>query len=100
MILCLGAAICAGAIVANPSSPVARPADQNQNKLSATAMGPAIRVSRRRTIPFGRVIGQVARKQLPASHMIQPPGALGSKSICVIGLVVSAMEGIIGRHTR
>jgi rare lipoprotein A len=43
MILRLGAAICAGAIVANPSSPVARPADQNQNKLSATAMGPAIR---------------------------------------------------------
>ena len=44
MILCLGAAICVGAIViANPSSPVAQPADQNQNKLNATAMGPAIR---------------------------------------------------------
>ena len=44
MILRLGAAICVGAIViASLSSPIARPADQNQNKLNATAMGPAIR---------------------------------------------------------
>jgi rare lipoprotein A len=43
MILRLGAAICVGAIViASPSSPIARPADQNRNKLNATAMGFAI----------------------------------------------------------
>ena len=50
--------------------------------------------------PFGRVIDQVATKQLPATHMIQPPGPQRSKPICVTGLVVSAMEEIIDRHTR
>ena len=44
MRLRLGAAICVGAfVIANSSSPIARPADQNQNKLNATARGPAIR---------------------------------------------------------
>ena len=96
MILCLGAAICVGAIViANPSSPVAQPADQNQNKLNATAMGPAIRGIASTYNPF-----RPGYRSGGKDHMIQPPGPRRSKPICVTGLVVSAMEGIIGRHTR
>ena len=101
MILRVGVVICVASIVVEVGHPsIARPADQNQTKPNAAATGFAVVGIASTTIPFGRVIGRGAGKQLPASSMIQPPGPQQSKLICVRGLAASAMERTVDQHTH